>query len=277
MAGRPKGEPAPPPEAAREALYAAPLAEFVPLRARLAAELRARGEKQLAAAVLAVHKPNVPAWGLNQLARRHPERVAALYEARAGAERVQARGDPSELRDAISRYRAELDGLTRWVEGCLVDAGSPASREGLRGVRASLEAASLDPARLGAELAAGCLVKAFDGDEPPSDLAVPSFAPVRPAAPPAVATAGSPPRPPPAPRTNVLDLAAKRRIEHARRSLEEASAALEAAESREASARTDLARAELVLTEAKESAASARDRLEAARRAVLAAEGKTGE
>jgi len=60
-------------EEARATLYAAPLEEFVDLRGRLAADLRGRGDKELAKSVLALRKPNGPAWGLNQLVRQQRE------------------------------------------------------------------------------------------------------------------------------------------------------------------------------------------------------------
>src|ERR1700733_9867313 len=124
----------PPPEAARDALYAAPLSDFTGLRARLAEELRAKGEKALAKTVLALRKPNAAAWGLNQLARRQPERLVALYEARADAEHAQGGGDVANLRARIARYRAELDALVGWVESLLREAGARPTKESLRSV-----------------------------------------------------------------------------------------------------------------------------------------------
>jgi hypothetical protein len=254
-----------PPEAAVEALYGAPLSEFVDLRARLAAELRAGGEKDIANAVLALRKPNAAAWGLNQLARREPGSLTALFEARGNAERAQGDGDVAKLRAAIVEYRAKLDRLVGWVETRLREAGSSATKESARGVRRALEAASLDPKGAGAELAAARLVQAPDADESDTTRAMLSE------------TAGAhvplpplPPRPLEAPvkEESVVDLAARRLQAQALRRLVEATSALEAAEAHEAAARAQLESAEQGLAAATRAVGAARAMVDAAKRAI---------
>src|SRR5579862_877244 len=95
------------PEELRRALIAAPLEEFVALRARMAAELKAKGQREIAQAVLALRKPSAVEWGCSQLEQREPERLGSLRTARDAAERAQSAGDPSRLRAAIGEYRAE--------------------------------------------------------------------------------------------------------------------------------------------------------------------------
>jgi hypothetical protein len=258
----------PPPEAARDALYAAPLPEFLDLRARLAAELRTEGKKALAKAVLALRKPNAVAWGLNQLARRHPELLTRLREVRAHAEKAQGGGDSGKMRAAIAEYRAELDRLVGLVEAGLIEAGSSPTKEHLRNVRETLEAAALDPKGLGAELARGCLVRSLENDDSEASEAVWIAAP--------------PPKrerdqraPSPAlheltrPKEKVVDLAAERAKAAARKALDEAIASLREAESSEATAREHLKDAERRLTDGVREVREARARVEAATRAAL--------
>ena len=57
-------------------LYALPLAEFTAARDALARSARKAGDRDLAAHVKGLTKPAVPAWALNQLARRDPRRFA---------------------------------------------------------------------------------------------------------------------------------------------------------------------------------------------------------
>jgi hypothetical protein len=246
----------------------------VPLRARLAGELRGRGDKATAKAVLALRKPNAVAWALNQLARSGRDRLEAVHDARAVAEKVQAGGAVAELRAAIGAYRARLDDAVHWLEDRLAAAGSAPTKDQLRLARASLEAAAEDPKGYGAELATGSLVHAGGADEGAEELSFPAMAPPVTVAPVTVA-----PRVAPAPATPDEDgpvrQAARRLKEEARRLLDEATAELRAAESEEASARADVSRAEEKLAGATRVVGHARAKLEHARRALASAETKS--
>src|SRR3989442_162736 len=56
-----------------ERLYDAPLDSFVSERTALVKRLREAGARDAAARANALRKPTVPAWAVDQLARRHPE------------------------------------------------------------------------------------------------------------------------------------------------------------------------------------------------------------
>ena len=68
-------------EAALDELYGTYPAEFVTARKRLAATLRAGGDKAGAKVLQAARRPSTSAWALNQLARREPALVERLLDA----------------------------------------------------------------------------------------------------------------------------------------------------------------------------------------------------
>jgi hypothetical protein len=101
---------------ALDELYAAPLDRFVAERKRLAKELG--GED--ATTVAALRKPNVAAWILNQLARRHRRDVDLLLD--AGHRLRQAGLDKA----AVDRARqAESDALKRLAKAAESLGASP--------------------------------------------------------------------------------------------------------------------------------------------------------
>jgi len=260
-----KSDAAPP--AARAALYAAALPAFLELRARIAAELRAEDKKDLAKAVLALRKPNTVAWGLNQLARRHPERIDELSQARVAAERAQSRTDATETRRGIADYRARLDAVLGIVEACLREAGFSPTKEQLRSAREALESAMQDPSGKGRELAEACLVREWGGgDGEEGSLLQPLVE-----KPTTVALAPSPlPLPAPKPRPpeeKVVDLSAERARAEARARLEKATLALRDAEAREEAARARVREAEAGLADASRVVRQAREHVEAVKRA----------
>jgi hypothetical protein len=217
----------------RDALEATPPSEFMVARARLAADLKARGEKGLAKAVLAMRKPTVTDWALRQLVRRHVDGIDAMRAARAEAEHAQAGGDAALLRAAITKYRRVVDGLVAQIEAIARDAGqSRLGAEHLQAARERLEALSQE------------------GSVEPRAAAPP---PPSPPKPPAVAAAPSP-----------VDLARQRLREESRRRVEEAKTALQRAESSEAVARDESQKAARALSAATSALEAARAELEAA-------------
>jgi hypothetical protein len=130
-------------------LYGLPLDEFVPARNALTRELRNAGRREEAAEVAALRKPSVAAWAVNQLVRTQRRAVGELFEAgdalRAAHENVLAgRGDPGELRAAVERERAAVDGLTGAARGLLTSQGHELSQTIIDRVADTLNAAALD-------------------------------------------------------------------------------------------------------------------------------------
>src|SRR4029453_9075232 len=97
-------------------LYGLPLDEFTKTRDELAKDLRKGGKKEAADEVKALRKPSVSAWMINQLSRRHPQEMKALWKAGDDLRKAQ-RGavsgrDPEKLLEATRSHRDRLDDLT---------------------------------------------------------------------------------------------------------------------------------------------------------------------
>jgi hypothetical protein len=141
-------------------LYALPLDEFTARRNELAKRLKKDGDADAAEQVTALVKPSVPAWTINQLARRQKKEVQALLATgirlRKAQERALAGGGPDALRAAQAEERESVRDLTQRAAAILEEAGRPATRTVLERIRATLGAAVLtDPER--AALKAGRL------------------------------------------------------------------------------------------------------------------------
>lgn len=137
-------------EAALDELYAAPLDGFTSTRNAIAKRL---GGTE-GARIKASKKPNIAAWGLNQLARRHAADVddllAVTDKLRRAQRRAMSGGKASDLRAATDERNKVAGRLTKLVEKILTDAGHAASASALSAVRDSFVAAASDDA--GADL-----------------------------------------------------------------------------------------------------------------------------
>lgn len=129
-------------------LYSAHLGEFVERRNELARSLRKDGNRRAADEITRLRKPTLPAWTVNQLARREKMRLRGLLTAgerlRKAHEELLAGGSPEALqqgRDGERRAIAELVGA---AETLLKEAGHPASEATLERVRETLHAAVVD-------------------------------------------------------------------------------------------------------------------------------------
>jgi hypothetical protein len=82
-------------------LYSAPLGEFVERRNEFARSLRKDGNRRVADEVRRLRKPTLPAWTVNQLARREKMRLRGLLTAgerlRKAHEEVLVGGPPEAL------------------------------------------------------------------------------------------------------------------------------------------------------------------------------------
>jgi hypothetical protein len=129
-------------------LYSAPLDKFVERRNEFARSLRKDGDRGAADEVRRLRKPTLPAWTVNQLARREKMRLRGLLTAgerlRKAHEELLVGGSPEALqqgRDGERRAIAELVGA---ADALLKEAGHPASEATLERVRETLHAAVVD-------------------------------------------------------------------------------------------------------------------------------------
>lgn len=112
---------------ALDRLYAAPLDEFTATRNALAKELGRNGPQ-----VKALKKPNLAAWALNQVARRHAAELEELFEAtkavRLAQRRVLSGGKALALREATESRAKIVSNLTKLATTILTEAGHAAAQ-----------------------------------------------------------------------------------------------------------------------------------------------------
>lgn len=159
-----------------DALYASDPDEFVSGRQALVKRLRSEGDKERAADVAKLRRPTAAAWAVNQLARRHPDEVAALVERGGELRRAHERlltGDRDDDTAAAGRRRREaIADLVDRAAAILGESGRAADAH-RDAIGATLDAASLDP-DLAADVVAGRLAKELD---PPSGFGDPDWTP----------------------------------------------------------------------------------------------------
>ena len=127
-------------------LFALPLDEFTQARNELARRAREEGQRARAARVMELRKPTLPAWVVNQLARRREVEVRRLIEAgervaAAQADAMRGRG-ADEFQHARQEESRALQQLRAAAGDVLADAGRP-SGGSLDRVVATLRAAAL--------------------------------------------------------------------------------------------------------------------------------------
>jgi hypothetical protein len=226
-------------ESATDELYGASLEEFVPVRTRLVKELRDAGDREGAQVVSKLRKPTVPAWVLNQLARRSRRDVDLLLDAGHRLREAQAGVLGGEERGAFEQARTiERDALRRLLrdaEDLLAERGG-GSANVLSQVEQSLRSAAISEAGREA-LARGLFVEPLgaEGFDVVTQLAA------------SVPSAGKRKRAAPGRDERA---AAREALQAAKTRLRDAERA-----AREAEKRTDSLRAELERAEAAEAAA----------------------
>jgi hypothetical protein len=119
-------------EDAVDELFRAPHANFVAERKRLAAELKAAGDKTGATTLGKLGRPPISAWSVNQLWRKAPAEFEVLFET---AQRIRA-GDLG----ATAAHRDALAALRSRAATILADAGNAANEATLRRVVTTLSA-----------------------------------------------------------------------------------------------------------------------------------------
>jgi hypothetical protein len=103
-------------------LLAGPLEEFTSRRNARAKELKAAGQRELAAEVAQLKKPPVAVWAVNQLARRNKPVLERLRRAGETVVRAQS-GAATGRKNAASELRAASEGLQRELEAAVREVG----------------------------------------------------------------------------------------------------------------------------------------------------------
>lgn len=247
-----------------DALFAAPLDDFVRLRNERAAALRKEGHRAAAAALKEQAKPTVTAWAVNQVVRRRraeaDELLAVGERLRSAHEAALTGAGKQEFDEARRAERDFVARLVREAEQVLRESGhatTPAARER---ISRTLRSAPADPE--GRELLAkGRFVSDFEptGFEALAGLRLPARGPAR----------REPPKKPTAPAPSREQATEPARREEARRGREaerRARAALADARARERELGRRLRDAERRAEQARAAADRAEKELEALRR-----------
>lgn len=248
-------------------LYALPREEFTQARTEWVKRAKASGDKQLASAITALHRPTVAAWLTNQLVRSRTTEVDALAELGSRLRAAHEQLDGAALRELSTRRRGLL---TEWLEairGLGAELGSPVSDATGRELEAMFAAALAEPAAWHA-LAGGRLSSAKDVETARDESSWPAPAPgarPRPALVPSMPTEPRPTAPEPAGKPENAALT------RARAEVSRTEDALAESERRYADARDAYSEASADETEARQAVAHRRAELIAAEQAEQSA------
>jgi hypothetical protein len=131
-------------------LYGSSLDGFVAARDEAARRLKQEGKAEAAAEVAGLRKPSVSAWAVNQLARRHADRLTELLDSgerlRAAHRAALAGRGASGLAAAGRTERGVVAELVELAAGELETAGRPASPAVRERIGNTLRAAAHDTA-----------------------------------------------------------------------------------------------------------------------------------
>ena len=132
-----------------DTLYAAPLADFTPLRTKLAAEAKKRGDAEAAKQIAAARKPTTAAHVVNVLVLNDAAVSGRLTDLGERLRAAHAGMDGTVIRELTAEQRRLIDELARKA---FTEAGLTATAALRDDVTATLQAAIADPevaARLG--------------------------------------------------------------------------------------------------------------------------------
>jgi hypothetical protein len=161
-------------ESVSDELYGLPLDDFTPARNDREKQARAAGEKDLAAQIHQLTKPNLVAWLANQLARERVDEIRPLLEWGAALREATATLSGQQLRELSRQQRQLVYDLVQQARRLANAAGRKVSEDTARGLEDTLRAALVDPHAAEA-LAAGRLTEGMQnsgfgslagGDEP---------------------------------------------------------------------------------------------------------------
>jgi hypothetical protein len=133
-----------PAAAAADELYGLPLDEFTAARNERAKQARAQGDREAAAAIGKLAKPNTVAWLANQLARQHPGEIRPLLELGDSMRQATAALDADQLRQLSRRQQQAVRELLQQARSLASAAGLAFPDGTSRGLAETLHAAVAD-------------------------------------------------------------------------------------------------------------------------------------
>jgi hypothetical protein len=126
-------------------LFAAPLAEFVAVRNRIASELRKAGDRDAADEVKALRKPSAVVWALNGLAREDKAGVKSLVDAADRMRKVQSGRSRTSFADAQKALNQATRRLAKRAAELLSGGGKKPSDAMVQRLDRALTAAAASP------------------------------------------------------------------------------------------------------------------------------------
>ncbi|MGF7235040.1 MAG: hypothetical protein ACQSGP_08785 [Frankia sp.] len=127
-------------------LYGLPPDEFTAIRDQRAAEARAGGDREMAAAVKGLRRPAVSAWLVNLLARERVDRLEELLALSDAFREAQENRAARDLRRLSTQRRRLVAGLGRDARRLASDIDRHVSADAARELEGTLEAAVALPA-----------------------------------------------------------------------------------------------------------------------------------
>jgi chromosome segregation ATPase len=175
-------------ESVSDELYGLPLDDFTSVRNDREKQAKAAGERDLAAQIHQLTKPNLVAWLANQLARERADEIRPLLELGTALREATATLSGQQLRELSRQQRQLVDALVQQARRLANAAGRKVSEDTARGLQETLRAALVDPHAAEA-LAAGRLTEGMQysgfgsltgGDEPARSAKEPTAVAARP-------------------------------------------------------------------------------------------------
>lgn len=159
-------------ESVSEELYGLPLDEFTPTRTDREKQAKSEGDKDLAAQIHRLAKPNMVAWLANQLAREHADEIRFLLQLGPALREATATGSGQQLRELSRQQSKVVYAVVQQARKLASAAGHKVSEDTARGLEGTLRAALADPDAADA-LAAGRLTEGMQnsGFGSPTSLA----------------------------------------------------------------------------------------------------------
>ena len=145
-------------ESVSDELYGLPLDEFIPIRTEREKQAKSTGDKDLAAQIHQLAKPNLVAWLANQLVRERADEIQPMLELGPALREATATQSGERLRELSHQQRQVLHALVQQARRLANAAGRNVSADVARGLEDTLRAALADPDATEA-LAAGRLTQ----------------------------------------------------------------------------------------------------------------------
>jgi hypothetical protein len=127
-----------------EELYGLPLDEFIPTRSIREKQARSDGDKDAAAQIHELAKPNLVAWLANQLVRERGDEIRPLLELGAGLREATKALSGEQLRELSRQQRQLVYALVQQARRLANAAGRKVSADTARGLEDTLRAALAD-------------------------------------------------------------------------------------------------------------------------------------